>query len=58
MIHVDISGPYANPTYDGYKYFITIIDDYSRATWTHLLSNKPNAFPILKSFISFIQTQF
>ena len=58
MIHVDLWGPYANSTYDGYKYFITVVDDYSRATWTHLSSHKSNAFSILKSFISFIQTQF
>ena len=37
---------------------ITIVDDYSRATWTHLSSHKSNAFSILKSFISFFQTQF
>jgi len=58
LIHVDLWGPYADSTYDGYKYFLTIVDDYSRATWTHLLSHKSNAFPILKSFLSFIQTQF
>ena len=28
MMHVDLRGPYANSTYNGYKYFITIIDDY------------------------------
>lgn len=58
MLHVDIWGPYATSTYNGYKYFITIVDDFSRATWTHLLSHKSNAFLILKSFISFIKTQF
>jgi len=45
MIHVGLWGSYANPTYDGYKYFITIVDDYSRATWTHLLSNNPMLSP-------------
>ena len=58
MLHVDLWGPYATPTYNGYKYFITIVDDFSRTTWTHLLSRKSNAFPILKSFLSFIHNQF
>jgi len=56
MLHVYLWGPYANSTYNGYKYFLTIVDDFSRATWTQLLATKSNAFPILKSFIAFTQT--
>jgi len=58
LIHVDLWGPYPHATYNGYKYFLTIVDDYSRATWTHLLAAKSNAFPILKSFLAFVHTQF
>lgn len=58
LFHVDIWGPYKHTTYNGHSYFLTIVDDYSRATWTHLMSHKSNAFPILKSFISYIETQF
>jgi len=47
MLHVDLWDPCAHPTYNDYKYFITIVDDYSRVTWTHLLSHKSNAFPFL-----------
>lgn len=47
LIHVDIWGAYKCTTYDGYKYFLTIVDDYSRATWVHLMSSKSNAFPFL-----------
>jgi len=57
MIYVDLWGPYATSIYNGYRYFLTIGDDYSRATWTHLLDSKSNAFSILKSFICFIKTQ-
>ena len=58
LIHVDLWGPYPHCTYNDYKYFLTIINDYSWATWTHLLAAKSNAFPILKSFVSFVKTQF
>jgi len=54
LIHIDLWGPYPHPTYSGYKYFLTIVDDYSRATWTHLLATKSNAFPIFKSFVAFV----
>ena len=58
LIHVDIWSAYKCTTYDGYKYFLTIVDDYSRATWVHLMSSKSNAFPLLQSFIIFIEKQF
>ncbi|XP_019259465.1 PREDICTED: uncharacterized protein LOC109237601 [Nicotiana attenuata] len=32
LIHVDTWGPYHTQTYSGAKYFITIVDDYSKAT--------------------------
>ena len=51
-------GAYRCTTYDGYKYFLTIVDDYSRATWMHLMSSKSNAFPLLQSFILFVEKQF
>jgi len=46
-------GPYRVQTYNGYKYFLTIVDDYSRTTWTHLLAAKSNALPLIKAFIQF-----
>ncbi|CAN1833821.1 Retrovirus-related Pol polyprotein from transposon RE1, partial [Linum perenne] len=33
LVHVDIWGPNPHPSYDGYKYFLTIVDDFSRMTW-------------------------
>jgi len=58
LIHVDTWGPYNSITHDGFRNFLTIVDDFSRATWTHLLSTKSNAFPILKSFLSMVKRQF
>jgi len=31
LVHVDIWGAYRCSTYDGYRYFLAIVDDYSRA---------------------------
>ena len=58
MLHVDIWDPYRRTTYDGFKFFLSIFDDYSRATWVLLLSHKSNAFSMLKSFIAYIATNF
>ena len=32
LIHCDIWGPYFLPTHDGFKYFLTIVDDCARST--------------------------
>ena len=58
LIHVDIWGPYSHNTCEGAKFFLTIVDDCSRATWVHLMAHKSNAFPLLKAFIIFVHNQF
>jgi len=58
LLHIDLWGPYHVSTYDNYKYFLTLVDDYSRSTWTHLLSTKSNALHVLKAFIHMVENQF
>ncbi|XP_075097814.1 uncharacterized protein LOC142175140 [Nicotiana tabacum] len=36
LIHIDLWGPYKVPTWDENRYFLTIVDDYSRMTWIFL----------------------
>lgn len=47
LILVDTWGPYKVATHDGFKYFLTFVDNFSRVTWPHLLRTKSNAFIIL-----------
>lgn len=58
QLNVDLWGPYHISTHENYKYFVTIVDDYSRSTWTHLISNKSNTLQVLKSFVSLVENQF
>lgn len=58
LIHMDTWGPYKVPTNGRYMYFLTIVDDYSRETWTYLMVNKSDAFEILKTFLKFVELQF
>ncbi|GKC59778.1 retrovirus-related pol polyprotein from transposon TNT 1-94, partial [Tanacetum coccineum] len=58
LIHIDIWGPYKVVTNGKYKYFLTIVDDCSRVTWTYLLVQKSDSFSFLKYFISFVSNQF
>jgi len=37
---MDIWGPLAITYVDGHKYFLTVVDDFSRHTWIFLLKTK------------------
>ncbi|XP_060211882.1 uncharacterized protein LOC132639456 [Lycium barbarum] len=58
LVHIDTWGPYHSPTSTGARYFLTIVDDYARATWTHLMGANSNAFDLVKAFIAMVSTQF
>ena len=58
LIHCDLWGPYREQSLSGARYFLTIVDDHSRAVWTFLLLEKKEAPTALKTFISFVERQF
>ncbi|KAL2241232.1 UNVERIFIED_CONTAM: Retrovirus-related Pol polyprotein from transposon RE1 [Sesamum indicum] len=58
LVHVDIWGPYKQPSIGGCHYVLTLVDDYSRATWTYLMRYKSQTTSLLSSFIKQVQTQF
>ncbi|GKE17606.1 ribonuclease H-like domain-containing protein, partial [Tanacetum coccineum] len=51
-------GPYRVSSREGFKYFLTIVDDYSRAVWTYLLKTKDEVFDCFVNFIKLIHNQF
>ncbi|KAJ0599026.1 putative RNA-directed DNA polymerase [Helianthus annuus] len=58
LIHLDVWGPYKVTSYDGYKYFLTVVDDFSRAVWCYFLSSKSEVFENFKMFYELVLTQF
>ena len=58
LVHIDTWGPFSVPTNDGFKYFLTIVDDFSRATWIYLLKNKSDVLHVFPAFINMVHTQY
>ncbi|WP_420914574.1 integrase catalytic domain-containing protein [Candidatus Phytoplasma australasiaticum] len=58
LVHYDTWGPYQIPTHSGYRYFLTIVDDYTRYTWTYLMKNKLDALTVVPRFFAYVDTQF
>ena len=57
LIHMDICGPISPPTLGGSRYFLLIIDDYSRLTWVAMLQCKSDAFEAFKRFKNLAETE-
>ena len=58
LIHVDVWGPYRVAFSCGAVYFLTIVDDFSRAVWTYLLLEKSEVKDVLKQFLAYTEKQF
>lgn len=58
LIHTDIWGPYKVCTRRKFKYFLTIVDDFSRMTWIYLLQHKSEYLKSMEMFQLFAQNQF
>jgi len=58
LIHMDLWGPYKVANITGAHYFLTIVDDFTRNTWTQLLQNKSQVKTVVIQFYNMVETQF
>src|ERR1051325_8198555 len=57
-IHCDLWGPYRHVSSCGARYFLTIVDDFSRAVWIYLLVDKLEVFQMFMAFVTMVDRQF
>ncbi|KAG7564441.1 Ribonuclease H-like superfamily [Arabidopsis suecica] len=58
LIHCDLWGPYRTTSFCGFRYFLTIVDDHSRAIWIYLLKDKASVSRHLQEFLALVERQF
>lgn len=58
LLHIDIWGPFSVSTPEGYRYFLTIVDDHTRVTWVYLLRTKDEVLKVFPDFLKMIETQY
>ncbi|GJU02572.1 retrovirus-related pol polyprotein from transposon TNT 1-94 [Tanacetum coccineum] len=54
-LHMDLCGPMRVESFNGKKYVLVIIDDYSRYTWTRFLRSKDKTPEVLINFLTLVQ---
>ncbi|GJU03256.1 ribonuclease H-like domain-containing protein [Tanacetum coccineum] len=55
LVHLDLWGPYMVVSKEGYRYFLTIVDDFTRAVWVYLLKTKDEVFDFVCAFFNLIK---
>jgi transposase InsO family protein len=58
LLHMDLFGPIAYISFDGSKYCLVIVDDYSLFTWVFFLQEKSQTQETLKNFLRWAQNEF
>lgn len=58
LVHSDLCGPMQTTTPSGNRYFLTLIDDYSRFTVVRLLRTKEEAAGAVKDYIAAMGARF
>ncbi|GJP77507.1 hypothetical protein CLOP_g7889 [Closterium sp. NIES-67] len=52
LVHMDVVGPTRAPSLSGSRYFLTIVDDHTRAVWVYPLKSKGEVAPaVLKEWM-------
>jgi transposase InsO family protein len=55
LIHSDVCGQMPSSSINGYVYYVSFIDDYSRKTWIYFLKTKDEVFSKFKEFKALIE---
>ena len=58
LLHMDIWGPCSASSMYGHKYFLTIVDDFSRFTWLIPMVTKSETIIHIENFMAYVKNQF
>jgi hypothetical protein len=58
VIHSDVWGPSPHTSIEGFRYYLTFIDECTRYCWIFPLHNKAQVCSVFLSFHAFVSTQF
>ena len=50
LVRSDVWGPSRVPCIKGFRYFLLVVDDFSRMTWLYLLKERSEMFSVIEFF--------
>ena len=58
LVHLDVWGPFSVESVEGFRYFLTLVDDCTRTTWVYMMRNKGEVSSVFPVFLKYIATQY
>ncbi|XP_071693141.1 uncharacterized protein [Rutidosis leptorrhynchoides] len=58
LMHLDVWGPYKIKSKEDFRYFLTVVNNFSRGVWTYLLKIKDTVFDHIESLYNLLFNQF
>jgi hypothetical protein len=58
IVHSDVGGPISPQSQDGYKYWLLIVDDYSRFPWIYFLKKKSDVLAMYNTWKADVRALF
>uniref|UniRef100_A0A2N9IZW0 Integrase catalytic domain-containing protein n=1 Tax=Fagus sylvatica TaxID=28930 RepID=A0A2N9IZW0_FAGSY len=58
LVHSDLWGPAPVQSSTGFKYYLVLVDEFTKFTWVYLLKHKSDTLQVFTDFHAMIQTQF
>ena len=55
---MEVWGPFSVESTEGYRYFLTLVDDCTRVTWIYFLKNKSHVSTVFPAFIQHVHLQY
>lgn len=55
LVHGDLCGPIQPETASGKRYFLLLVDDFSRYMWVYFLKTKDEALNAFKNFCTLVE---
>ena len=58
LLHLDVWSPAPVPSFQGYRYYLLVLDDFTKYMWLLPLHYKSDVKAALTNFIAYVNTQF
>lgn len=58
IVYIDVWGPSFHTSNDGFKYYLSFVDDYTKYVWLYPMTVKSEVQSCFKQFLSYVERFF